>query len=392
MTSFPPTTRFSRPTSTIRSCGPPLLMLLLVQTILQQPSPVHAFTASTLPTSTTRNYIASENCRSSSSRISYPLFQSPYGRGADIWPPTNENPLRLENSFPNGVLPDQVVDTLRDLASPTPITSTTTPQTKRKRDNLPRALRRILTRAASAQEETEAEAGTNASSLMMDRTPIVLAMSLVLTGMVRPLDALLVCGMTGYFVILFLMARSVRRDGITPSMPSLPPQGHVPNLVSNPLGAALTTYSSVYNYWLKAGAVLGLLAPVALTIRYAATSRMDCTRACARPLFFVCCQAISEGVSRRFLTPLPIRILIPVAYNTVRLGYLWNWAFSTANLGLGGLGRMIAIGNLAYWMTNLFGFLLPIATVRYMRAHFFAVEAEQVITRPSMEDSAGFMS
>jgi len=79
-----------------------------------------------------------------------------------------------------------------------------------------------------------------------------------------------------------------------------------------------------------------------------------------------------------------------VAYNTVRLGYLWNWAFSVANLGL--IGRFIAVGNLTYWMTNLFAFLIPVATVRYMRAHFFAVEAEQVITRPGMEDSAGFMS
>ena len=89
-------------------------------------------------------------------------------------------------------------------------------------------------------------------------------------------------------------------------------------------------------------------------------------------------------------TPLPIRILIPTAYNTVRMGYLWNWVFSGADFGR--LGRIVAAANFAYWMINLFGFLLPVATVRYMRAHFFAVEAEQVILRPSMEDSAGFLS
>lgn len=69
------------------------------------------------------------------------------------------------------------------------------------------------------------------------------------------------------------------------------------------------------------------------------------------------------------------------------MGYLWNWAFSQANLG--GVGRAIAVANLSYWATNLFGFLIPVAAVRYMRAHFYAVEAEQVTTRPCMEDSAG---
>ena len=88
-------------------------------------------------------------------------------------------------------------------------------------------------------------------------------------------------------------------------------------------------------------------------------------------------------------TPLPIRILIPVAYNTVRIGYLWQWAFLPYKLG--GIGRAIAIANFTYWMTNLFGFLIPVAAVRYMRAHFFAVEAEEVTTRTSMEDSAGLM-
>ena len=86
-------------------------------------------------------------------------------------------------------------------------------------------------------------------------------------------------------------------------------------------------------------------------------------------------------------TPLPIRILISICYNTVRIGYLWNWAFLPIEMGH--WGRTIAIANLAYWLTNLFGFLIPVAAVRYMRAHFFAVEAEQVTTRTSMEDSAG---
>ena len=232
-----------------------------------------------------------------------------YGRGAEIWPPPSEDEMLLENSFPNGILPDEVVETLQSLSLPERAMDNNAGLLPTRRKGLllrsrkiPRALGRILRRAASAQEETEAEFGTNASSIIMDKTPMFMAAALILSGMVRPLDALLVSFLTGYFVILFLWARSLRRDGLTPVMPSLPPQGHVPHLVSNPLGAALTTYSPAYEMWLRVGAVLGLLAPVTLTLRYAVfTNQMDCARACARPLFFVCCQAISEAVSRRFL-------------------------------------------------------------------------------------------
>lgn len=312
-------------------------------------------------------------------------LSSDYGRGSEIWPPPGDEPIRLEQSFPNGVLPDIVLEALANVP-PTPVEETAEEEestTKRRRAyrRVPRAIGRILRRAASAQRSTEA-----GKPSLMDKTPLVLAAGLVLTGMIRPLDALLVTFLSGYFVILFLWARSLRRDGVTPLLPSLPPQGHVPFLVSNPLEP---NFSLSFDYWLKAGALLGLLAPLGMMLRYATTDRMECARACARPLFFVCCQAISEAISRRSLTPLPIRILIPVAYNTVRIGYLWHW--SNLPLKLGGLGRALAIANLTYWMANLFGFLIPVAAVKYMRAHFFAVEASEVTMHPGMEDSVGLM-
>jgi hypothetical protein len=89
-------------------------------------------------------------------------------------------------------------------------------------------------------------------------------------------------------------------------------------------------------------------------------------------------------------TPLPIRILIPVSYNAVRLSYLWNWACTTS-LTLGVVGRGLAIGNLVYWTVNLLAFLIPVATVRYMRAYFYGVEASEVTTRIGMEDSLGLV-
>ena len=86
---------------------------------------------------------------------------------------------------------------------------------------------------------------------------------------------------------------------------------------------------------------------------------------------------------------MPIRILIPIAYNTARLPYLFHCASTTVGLGM--VGRGLAIANLAYWSANLFAFLIPVALVRYMRAYFFAVEASEVTTRIGMEDSLGLV-
>ena len=87
--------------------------------------------------------------------------------------------------------------------------------------------------------------------------------------------------------------------------------------------------------------------------------------------------------------PLPLRILIPLSYNSARLIYLWNWALNPANLGP--IGRGLAIVNGVYWALNLFAFLIPVATIRYMRAHFFGVEASEVSVREGMEESVGLI-
>ena len=58
---------------------------------------------------------------------------------------------------------------------------------------------------------------------------------------------------------------------------------------------------------------------------------------------------------------------------------------------LGRTGRLLAMANLVYWSLNLFAFLIPIAVVRYMRAHFYGVEASEVTTRIGMEATVGLV-
>lgn len=87
--------------------------------------------------------------------------------------------------------------------------------------------------------------------------------------------------------------------------------------------------------------------------------------------------------------PLPLRILCPIAFNTARLIPLWRWA-STSPSSL--QGRLLAVANLLYWSANLFAFLIPTAAMRYMRAYFLCVEAEQVTTRQGFENSVGLLA
>lgn len=63
----------------------------------------------------------------------------------------------------------------------------------------------------------------------------------------------------------------------------------------------------------------------------------------------------------------------------------------TTELPLGSIGRALGIINAAYWAINLFAFLIPIASIRYMRAHFFGVEAEGVTTRIGLEETVGIV-
>ena len=72
-----------------------------------------------------------------------------------------------------------------------------------------------------------------------------------------------------------------------------------------------------------------------------------------------------------------------------RLAYLWRWA--TISVPLGFVGRGLGIVNLVYWAINLFAFLIPIASIRYMRSHFYGVEAQEVTTRIGLEETVGLI-
>ena len=358
------------------------------------------------------------------------ICRSTYRKGSEIWPECNEEPIKLTSSFPGGKLPSAVMDlldsgdwdttsaTTSDAASASITTSTQNKQQVKTTGRKRRAVRKTLSHILkSAAEASTRRASTTAPAI--DKTPAVLAILLVVTKCVNMKFFAIVLAISTYFVGLASWCAAPKSSGsivVTNlsdvhsasdthsydfvNMPSLPEKGHVPNLVANPLGLSLTT-SRMYRLWLRLGATLGLLLPTLVLIisivgnKYAIglgsliENAEHVRRIVGDPLFLLCFQAMTEAVARAALLPLPMRILVPVVYNTVRLHPLHAWAFSsTIPQSL----RILGISNLLYWYANLLFFLIPVGVVRYLRAHFFCVEAAEVTVRKGGDASVGLLS
>jgi hypothetical protein len=243
-----------------------------------------------------------------------------YGRGAEIWPECNEDAVQLADSFPNGHIPfSAIIDiqradmnmmhkrveaTIEEGASSESVVHTRG-KTKllgstsgRKRQYLKRILRR-----AAAKEEIDSEGEVTS----IDRTPIAIGLALVLRGLVRPIDVLVGACLTAYITVLGMVAQSTARDfadttgTAAPILPAIPPQGHVPTILIHPLGRRMEE-SRLYDTWLKLGVAVGMVGPVVLLMRYSLAHDVDAARFCARPLFLLCCQVVTEAICSKRIT------------------------------------------------------------------------------------------
>jgi hypothetical protein len=324
-------------------------------------TPVHAFTTS-LPFQLPSKAIGS----ATTARVAWIIYSLPtsslqaYGRGAEIWPESQDDAIQLADSFPHGQVPysaviaieqadmnvvhqhveasvnhrhhhnhenrqardDNHVETVSIMPSATSVRNIKTNSSSgniQTRQILPstqkrRYLHRILRRAA-AKEELVAEQQRDMFSSPLYKTSMLIAFSLIVRGWIRPMDVVVVACLSTYFIILNMAAQSSRDWTSAPIMPSIPPQGHVPTIVSHPLGRRMDQ-SMWYNAWLKLGVLLGLLGPWTILFRSFVAIKMGgfgsssssvagmavgTCRVYARPLFLLCCQFVTETLFRRSL-------------------------------------------------------------------------------------------
>ena len=343
--------------------------------------------------------------RVTSTRSSH--WASAYGKGSEIFPECNEEPITLSDSFPNGVVPPPVQTMLvgesgsgpdevmgeEAIETPSLTSSAKRDVSRGKRRAVKRTLKHILESAARSSEKRARSSGERdfmQSVPRIEKMPAMLAIALIASKCVSFGVVLASIGLTVYFLGLASWCAAPAKASTAANMPSLPRNGHVPNLIANPLGYAITG-SRRYRRWLRLGAVIGLLLPLAMLIELTidssgtwlslpsgcSVSRVRILLGC--PVFLLCTQASTEAVARISLLPLPLRILIPVSYNLLRLSTIHCWAFPSDEIPR--TIQALGVTNLIYWYANLLFFLVPVGVVRYMRAHFFAVEATEVTLR-----------
>lgn len=243
------------------------------------------------------------------------ILNEAYGKNAEIWPETNEDPVQLKDSFPKGAIPYSAIQMIerQDMDvyhenTEESISGDNIDQAEnqkqqygRKRQFVSRGIKRILRRAAAKEELDSVEPELSNG---LDKTPILVAAALLGRGLVMPLDVALVSFLTAYGIILGQVARQPRETSGAPILPAMPPQGHVPTMVSNPLGMGIM-YSRLYDLWLKTGVLIGLVGPVVQIMYYLFGSKTSNMIAAARivspPIFLLCCQAISEAFSRKIM-------------------------------------------------------------------------------------------
>lgn len=286
-----------------------------------------------------------------------------YGRGSDIWPPTNiEYPVRLEDSFPGGLVPPIAFQVLEGGEYVDPVIVAATQR---------RGLRWI--------------------------SFIALAAFLAFKGAIGPMDIGSLLVWTFYNYLLVQLANS--GDGLA----SLPPSGHVPHMVRNPLQIRPPNQEGQIHW----DAWCNFVLPVALLLL--GSSLIDPTLAeewwrvaLGRPLLWWMAVQLADDVleSRNALEvvppiPLPIQYWMRLSSRMCRWGLLTvavvatQWSSLVTNTG----GNTVSLWSYIYglmpvvhWIVStsqVFTYWVPVAGMQYMRAYWAAAEAETITIQPT---------
>ncbi|PIN22260.1 hypothetical protein CDL12_05016 [Handroanthus impetiginosus] len=128
------------------------------------------------------------------------------------------------------------------------------------------------------------------------------------------------------------------------------------------------------------GTVIGLFLPIAYIFEGIFEGDKDGIKAAAPHVFLLASQIFLEGLSFSARFSLPIRVLVPLFYNSMRILSIMEWMrseISKEGLGFGGgksrrlhFGRGLAVANMAFWSFNLFGYLVPFYLPKAFKSYY----------------------
>ncbi|OAY30360.1 uncharacterized protein LOC110599774 [Manihot esculenta] len=179
------------------------------------------------------------------------------------------------------------------------------------------------------------------------------------TGMVSPEDFAFV---VFSFIYMYFLSK-VAFPCVNPSKESL---------VFDPKNKTLRLYVFV-------AAIIGLYLPIAYIVEGIFEGDTEGIKAAAPHVFLLASQVFMEGVAFSGSFALPIRVFVPVFYNSRRIFTIVDWLrneISKVEHDYGGsprrllIGRALAVANMAFWCFNLFGFLLPVFLPKAFKKYY----------------------
>ncbi|CAK9310795.1 unnamed protein product [Citrullus colocynthis] len=126
-------------------------------------------------------------------------------------------------------------------------------------------------------------------------------------------------------------------------------------------------------------AVVGLFLPIVYILEGFFEEDKEGIKAASPHVFLLASQVFMEGVAGKDRFSTPIRVFVPVFYNSRRIFTLAEWLrdeFAKEEKEYSGsmrrllVGRALAVANMALWSFNLFGFLLPVYLPRAFKRYY----------------------
>ncbi|CAN4085890.1 unnamed protein product [Withania somnifera] len=140
-----------------------------------------------------------------------------------------------------------------------------------------------------------------------------------------------------------------------------------------------TFNNKILNLYVSVGAAIGLFLPIAYIFHGIYEGDKQGIKAATPHVFLLASQVFMEGVTFTDKFSLPIRVFVPVFYNSRRIFTIMEWLrseISKVDQDYGGnmrrvnMGRALAAANMLFWCFNLFGFLLPVYLPKAFKIYY----------------------
>ncbi|XP_050221096.1 uncharacterized protein LOC126671370 [Mercurialis annua] len=138
--------------------------------------------------------------------------------------------------------------------------------------------------------------------------------------------------------------------------------------------------NKILKLYVLTGAVIGLFLPIAYIFEGIFEGDKEGIRGAAPHVFLLASQVFMEGVAFSDKFALPVRVFVPVFYNSRRIFTIVEWLRSEMSVKVDEkyrgsaerlyVGRALALANMAFWCFNLFGFLLPVYLPKAFKKYY----------------------